>query len=192
MSTRHRSLLLALVVAFPACGDSAREASTGTGFHRQTTTLVGAGARIDEILLSANGSETSFHGAPGPGGPEQDALPIVAYRKLCDGDRRAFGLESPTVIISASGSGAPVRITFGARNFTGAGVYTAMADDPCVYLTPAAEVQRLGALVDENAAQRLYGPMGPPVSKLIDDQERAEGQPEDNPWVVQSEGGKTP
>src|SRR5258705_8973951 len=97
-----------------------------------------------------------------------------------------------SVAVERGSSGASV-MSFGNRNFTGAGVYTAIPGDRCPYLTPVAEVERLAALVDEQSAHALYGPTGPPLSALLGEEDQQQDkQSADNPWLSQSqqEGGK--
>src|SRR5258705_4263513 len=187
------TLLLSLPLA--GCGSRAHH-DAAAGFNRSTTTLAGADARLREVVLLNNRSSVRYEAPAGDvGGPARAALPIVAYRKLCSvSSGEDLGLASPTLSVSVErGSSGPSVMSFGNRNFTGAGVYTAIRGDPCPYLTPVAEVERLAALVDEQSAHALYGPTGPPLSALVSEQdEQQDEHSADNPWLSQSrqESGK--
>jgi hypothetical protein len=182
-----------LTLLLSACGTASPHKTTeGAGPGRSTISLLGSRAHLREVVLRNNESLVRLDfpaGELAAAGPS-DILPIMAYRKLCSvGHGDDFGLNKPSVSLSAdTPARAPSHITFGNRNFTGAGVYTSIAGDPCVYLTPVTQVERVAALVDDQRAQVLYGPAGPPVSKLLDEQNQKENaESEDNPWVVQSQ-----
>ena len=184
---------LPLTLLLSACGTASPHNTTeGAGVNRSTIPLLGPRAHVRQLVLQNNGSLVRLDVPAGGGeaGPAQDIVPIVAYRKLCPvPEGEEFGLKTPSVSVSAdTAPSRPSTITFGNRNFTGAGVYTSVAGDPCLYLTPVTQVERLAALVDEQRARALYGPVGPPVSKLLDEQDQKENaESEDNPWVLQSQ-----
>jgi len=194
----HRGLwfgTLFLSLPVVGCGGLAHP-DPAAGFNRSTTTLAGADARLREVVLLNNRSSVRYEAPAGEvGGPARAALPIVAYRKLCSvPSGEDLGLASATLSVSVeTGTSGPSVMTFGNRNFTGAGVYTAIPGDPCPYLTPVAEVERLAALVDEQSAHALYGLTGPPLSALLGEQDQQQDkQSADNPWLSQSqqESGK--
>ena len=59
-----------------------------------------------------------------------------------------------------------------------------------MYLVPVAQAERVAALVDAQAARAIYGPSGPPVSKLLEQQDQKENDDSDtNAWVEQSRRG---
>lgn len=182
-----------LTLLLSACGRGSPHKTAETGFNRSTVSLLGPRAHVRQVVVRNNESLVRLDlpaGDGAAGGPAQDILPIVAYRKLCAvPDGEDLGLKAPSVSVSAdTAASQPSPITFGNRNFTGAGVYTSVAGDPCLYLTPATQVERLAALVDEQRAHALYGPTGPPVSKLLDQQAEKEDEgSETNPWVLQSQ-----
>ena len=145
------------------------------------------------MVLHNGQSVVTLDGPAGnAGGPGQEFLPLVAYRKICSvPPTEDLGLTTPKITVSAEGgTNTAAQITLGNRNFTGAGVYTARAGDECVYLITAAEAERIAALVDGQAARAIYGPTGPPVSKLLEQQDQKENDvSETNAWVVQSRRG---
>jgi len=192
---RHRPLpLLPLVLplGLGGCGTS-HHRPEAAGFNRAPTTLVPAAAQIRRVILHNGQSAVTLDGPAGDtAGPGQEILPLVAYRKLCSvPPAEDLGLGTPKITVSADGgTTTAAQITFGNRNFTGAGVYTARAGDGCVYLVPVAQAERVAALVDGQAARAIYGPSGPPVSKLLEQQDQKENDDSDtNAWVEQSRRG---
>jgi hypothetical protein len=166
------------------------DTSEAAGFDRSTSTLAGPQAHLRQVVLRNNGTSVRYDAPASDAiGGAKAVLPIVAYRRICPGPTGDdTGLTTPTLSVSVdSGASGPAVVTFGSRNFTGAGVYTSIGSDSCVYLTPVAEVERLAALVDEQTAHSLYRPTGPSVSALLDQQESQNEQPENNPWLSQSQ-----
>jgi hypothetical protein len=188
---RHLSLLLlTLPLGLGACGTPSRPRQEAAGFNPAPTTLVPAAAHVRRVILHNGQSAVTLDGPAGDGGgPGQEILPIVAYRKLCSvPPTENLGLTAPNVTVSAGGGTTTAAdLSFGNRNFTGAGVYTSRAGDDCVYLVPAAQAERVAALVDGQAARAMYGATGPPVSRLLEQQdEKEDDASETNAWVVQS------
>ena len=193
---RHRALpllLLVLALGLGACGTPSPHRPEAAGFNPAPATLVPAAAQIRRVILHNGQSAVTLDGPAGDtAGPGQEILPLVAYRKLCSvPPAEDLGLGTPKITVSADGGRTTAaQITFGNRNFTGAGVYTARAGDGCVYLVPVAQAERVAALVDGQAARAIYGPSGPPVSKLLEQQDQKENDDSDtNAWVEQSRRG---
>ena len=186
-------LLLVVPLCLGACGTPSRPRPEAAGFNPAPTTLLPAAAHVRRVVLHKGQSVVTLDGPAGDaGGPGQEILPLVAYRKLCSvPPTEDLGLMTPKVTVSADGgTGTAAQVTFGNRNFTGAGVYTARAGDECVYLVPVAQAERVAALVDGQAARAIYGPTGPPVSKLLEQQDQKENDvPETNAWIVQGRRG---
>jgi hypothetical protein len=182
-----------LPLGLGACGTPSRPGPEAAGFNSAPTTLLPAAAHVRRVVLHNGQSVVTLDGPAGDAaGPGQEILPLVAYRKLCSvPPTEDLGLGTPKITVSADGRRATAaQITFGNRNFTGAGVYTALAGDDCVYLIPVAQAERVAGLVDGQAARALYGPTGPPVSKLLEQQDQKENDDsETNAWVVQSRRG---
>lgn len=193
-SLAHGRLGLTGVLLWPLLGGCAsafhHDTAEAAGFDRSTSTLTGPQAHLRQVVLHHDGTSVRYDAPAGDViGGAKAALPIVAYRRLCSGPTGGdAGLTTPSLSVSVdSGGSGPAVLTFGSRNFTGAGVYTSIGSDACLYLTPVAEVERLAALVDEQTAHSLYGPTGPSVSALLDQQESQSEQPENDPWLLQSQ-----